>query len=109
MERKTIIYYNSLKRDGSEYLNGVLQYLEAEWNDTNKIACFDNGKWEIKTHSDKLNIQENHYDCGIFTILYAEFITQKREINFHQKDIEDDIREKLVYCLLNNKRLINWN
>nr|CAD7261685.1 unnamed protein product [Timema shepardi] len=49
--------------------------------------------------------QQNGSDCGVFTCIYAEYLSRKAELSFSQKDMPY-FRQKMVYEILKSKLLL---
>nr|CAD7460966.1 unnamed protein product [Timema tahoe] len=49
--------------------------------------------------------QQNGSDCGVFTCIYAEYLSRNAELSFSQKDMPY-FRQKMVYEILKSKLLL---
>jgi sentrin-specific protease 1 len=90
--KETIKFYDSKGRKECDELRAVKFYLEHE-DDSDLMY------WTIED-VENYPKQQNDYDCGIFTCLYAEFITREAEMSFSQKDIPN-YRESIARSILN--------
>ena len=95
MQQKKIQHFKSLGRNGNLYMEGILKYLENEWqraNETNGI--FPNrGEWKIVTFSSDTPRQSNAYDCGVFVCLFADLLSIDIPLSFSQAHINDSKRK----------------
>lgn len=68
---KRIQFFDSMGSSGRPYLQGLLQYLEDEHKDKKK-SQLDTSDWElVPCDSDTCPQQENGFDCGVFTCMFA--------------------------------------
>ena len=85
---KKIEYYDSLleryRHHAEDYLNGALRYLGDE---AKKLGRgFLPNEWEL-VPTDLINTpqQLNGYDCGVFTIMFTDFLTDNLPLDFSQE------------------------
>ena len=73
---------------GQKYLNALKQYMKDE---AEKRKCeFNESEWTTKTNPINLTPQQgdkNFVDCGVFTTMFADFITDNLPLGFHERDI----------------------
>lgn len=95
MKDKTIKFYDSMQHGASnmDVLDTLREYLKSESLDKKKVE-FDLDGWVVE---DVQNIpqQNNSSDCGVFSCMYAEFITRNQQINFTQDHMQY-FRQKMV-------------
>ncbi|KAJ1721355.1 hypothetical protein LPJ53_004108 [Coemansia erecta] len=91
---KRITYYDALLGDNDECLELLMEYLRSESQDKLGVE-FDDSQWTM--FCDK-NIprQRNGYDCGVFAITFAEYITRDAEMAFSQSNCPL-LRRKIIY------------
>ena len=77
IQQREIHYYDSTNGDGNKYKNALLQWLIDEAR--NKNSTFDASEWELKSIKDCPQ-QHNGYDCGVFTIMCANFLSDNLPI-----------------------------
>lgn len=80
MLKKELWYYDSLRskrtiEKAEESLKPLLLYLEADWKDKRKEGTFDRRNWSIHL-SKTAPLQKNSDDCGVFTLMYADYLSQ---------------------------------
>lgn len=97
VQEKKIAYYDSMQVNGKKYLESALQYLADESLTMN--LPFDKEQWEFIMYTDRLPLQENDYDCGVFVLMYADFITNDLPLVFGQEHMEL-FRKKMCVAIL---------
>lgn len=101
-QEKTIRYYDSQGRADMECLNNLKMYIEAEGKAKKKNVKAR--QWKLEG-VENIPQQVNFYDCGMFTLQYAEHISRKCKMNFKQKDMPY-YRRRMMYEIL-TKTLIS--
>ena len=99
LKKRGAYYYDSLRRDNSKILENLLNYLESVHMDKKK-APFDTSDFTNENVKD-IPTQENGYDCGIFMLKYAEYLSRNASITFTQKDMPQ-FRKRMVYEIVQN-------
>ena len=98
----TINYYDSLGSDGSRYLEVLLRYIQAE-HIRKKQQPLQENEWALHSHDgSEIPQQDNNCDCGVFTLVYADYITDNLPLTFEQKDIAD-FRLKIYHSIQSGK------
>ncbi|KAJ3390742.1 Smt3-specific protease [Lobulomyces angularis] len=89
----------------STWLNDEIMrdYLAQEHMDKKKVP-FDFCGW-VDIDSRDCPVQHNGYDCGVFTCIFAEYLSRNEDFDFSQKDMQY-YRERLVWEICNLKLLI---
>jgi len=64
----------------SKYLNGALRYLGDEAK--KRKIVFSPGDWKLVSSDKYTPQQENGFDCGVFTIMFADFLTDNLPLAF---------------------------
>jgi hypothetical protein len=85
MAERIITYYDSLHRDGVQYLQAMHQYIQDEFFSRKGTHLPHSDKWILKSCAQ--GHQNNGYDCGVFAFAYALYLSVNKEINFNQEDI----------------------
>ena len=86
MCEKEIVYYDSMGGCGTKYVEGALKYLEDESAKLG-INTFCSDEWELISTNIRVPQQQNGCDCGVFTIMYADFITDNLPLDFSQEHV----------------------
>uniref|UniRef100_A0A182YL89 Ubiquitin-like protease family profile domain-containing protein n=1 Tax=Anopheles stephensi TaxID=30069 RepID=A0A182YL89_ANOST len=102
LRRKTIHYYDSMGSPNNAVLNALEEYLCQESMDKRKTP-FD------KSGLTKQNIrdcprQKNGSDCGVFSCMFAEFLTRDHPITFDQSNMPY-FRKKMTVEIMSGKLL----
>ena len=102
MKEKRIQFYDSMGGSGKEYLNAIYRYLQDEHLDKKK--CELPGDWELRTCDGSTPRQLNGYDCGVFTCMFADFLSTGSPFVFGQDHVTH-CRERIALAILNGKAL----
>jgi Ulp1 family protease len=115
MEKENIVVYDSLPfnsvvyKDIVENLKSyIVAELKASWQNKNVVKedtyqKFKNvNEWEVKYPSDIPN-QDNDFDCGVFTFLFAKYLSKGWNFDFTQSDIPQ-IRRQIALDIANYKK-----
>lgn len=94
IKNKKFEYFDSLRGEDSTCLNHLSQYLMDEYKNKRNEERPDILKWP-RVYPKSIPEQVNGYDCGIFLILFADYLSKSAKLNFSQKDIEN-FRVKLA-------------
>ncbi|RLN10248.1 hypothetical protein BBJ28_00014183 [Nothophytophthora sp. Chile5] len=87
MSEKRIQYYDSMNGSGAACLDVLLRYLRDEMEHKKKEK-FDDEGWELVTTASDTPQQSNGSDCGVFSCMFADYISQNKALTFSQKDME---------------------
>lgn len=102
IKNKTIKYYDSMGAPNNGALNALADYLKSESLDKKKVEL-DMSKWKLENVRN-IPQQENGSDCGVFSCMYAEFVTRNRPIVFTQANMQY-FRMKMVYEISSGQML----
>ncbi len=101
VQKKKIVYCDSMNGDGSRYTEGMLRYLEDEYNAKGYTFGFDRDEWELNSRNLDYPQQRNGYDCGVFATTCADFAASNLPFNFSQDDIAEN-RRRICLKILND-------
>ncbi|KAH8386409.1 hypothetical protein KR093_000341, partial [Drosophila rubida] len=93
MRNKTIRYYDSMGKPNQMVLNALESYLREESLDKRKVP-FDTSDFKIESVQN-VPQQTNGSDCGVFSCMFAEYITRDQPLSFSQENMEY-FRKKMV-------------
>jgi len=109
MDEKRIQYYDydSLKRNGTRYLDGIFQYLQDDYKRQFK-SDMDTSEWRLvlctedTPQQDKYN-KDNGWDCGVFVCLFADFIAMDCApiFNYDEASI-NKCRDRIALSIMDN-------
>jgi len=100
MEEKKIQYYDSMGGPGMIKLKGLLQYLKDEWK-AKKGGEMDVSEWKLVACTKDTPQQLNGFDCGVFTCMFADFVTKDCEPVFQQQHITQ-CRDRIALSIMKN-------
>ena len=82
VQRKEIHYNDSMSGSGTRFLRAALQWLIDEARDKKGIEL-DGSEWNLV--SGTVPQQANGFDCGVFSIMNADFASEDLEFCYSQK------------------------
>jgi sentrin-specific protease 1 len=90
--KKRIQYYDSKGGDGFHFMSGLQKYFKDEATkhagDTSVAHLLDLDSWElIPTDTDTTPQQTNDLDCGVFTCVFAYYLTLQLKLRFTADDM----------------------
>lgn len=100
---KTIKYYDSMGKANDKVLSMLANYLQEEMRDKKK-QIMDMSGWRTENVVG-IPQQQNGFDCGVFSCMFAEFYTRKRPFTFSQAHMEY-FRQKMVLEITTGKMLL---
>ncbi|KAH8292512.1 hypothetical protein KR054_011176, partial [Drosophila jambulina] len=103
MRDRTIRYYDSMGRHNQFVLDALESYLQQESLDKCQVP-FDTSGFTIESVQD-VPRQSNGYDCGVFSCMFAEYVTRNAKINFSQKNMAY-FRKRMILEIIDGKL---WN
>lgn len=86
IQQKKIQYFDSLGGPGDIYLKGALRYLGDEAEKL-RLKEFKKEDWQLVSSQQGTPQQENGFDCGVFSIMFADFLTDFLPLTFQQENI----------------------
>jgi len=100
---RKVRYYDSMGKENNKCLNALLQYLVSESLDKKKTS-YDISTWATENMKD-IPQQMNGSDCGMFSCMFAEYVSRNAKITFSQKEMPY-FRRKMVYEIISKKLLM---
>lgn len=94
LQKKRFEYFDSLNGEDSVCLNHLSQYLVDEFRNKRNEDRPDILKWP-KVYPKDIPKQSNGFDCGVFLVLFADYLSKSAKLDFSQEDVED-FRVKLA-------------
>ena len=99
MSDKRIQYFDSMAGSGQTYISSLLQYLCDESVDKLQTPL-DKTSWKLQTCDRASTPQQNNgSDCGMFSIIFADFLADNLPLKFSQADIAE-FRVKVCASIL---------
>eukprot|EP00956_Cyclotella_meneghiniana_P000265 scaffold323_cov91-Cyclotella_meneghiniana.AAC.11 len=100
MEEKKIQYYDSLGGTDRVKLEGLLEYVKDEYK-AKKGGDMDVSEWKLVGCTSDTPRQLNGYDCGVFTCMFSDFISNDCPLVFNQKHV-NQCRERIALSIMKN-------
>ena len=100
VELKMIVYFDSYRNNDPDLMHGLLQYLMDEWKNTRMNQVMDWDEWKLVACPVDTPSQTNSVDCGAFTCMYADFITNDCKSIFHARNM-GHFRRYIALSILN--------
>jgi Ulp1 family protease len=91
MEQKSITFYDSMNGAGSGYLDAAIRWLADEHQDKKKGPLQPPpNQWSLQSRLPHVPQQGNGYDCGVFTSMCADYLTDDLPLQcYGQADMEN--------------------
>ncbi|CAJ1958345.1 unnamed protein product, partial [Cylindrotheca closterium] len=108
LKEKNIQVYDSIrgKRAGPQIIQNLMRYLDDEHSSLHVTGLPNKEAWQsICTNADTPQ-QQNGYDCGVFTCLFADCVSLGVPMAFDQSDIDNNARQKLALAILNDRPIL---
>ena len=99
MAKKEIHYYDSMSGDGKKYLEGMKKWLIDEYLDKKK-GEFNIENWILIDREKHVPQQQNGVDCGMFSIVCADFLSDDLPLDYAQQDMPF-FRKKIAAAVIN--------
>jgi len=87
MRRKRIQMYDSMGDHGKYFLECIFRYLQDEHVAVKGCSLPDKESWRLVGTTPDTPCQLNGVDCGVFTCMFADFLSVGRPLLFTQRDI----------------------
>jgi len=100
MQERRIQFYDSMGGDGKYYLDALFRYVKDEWknkNDGKELPHAD--EWKLVTCRPDTPRQENGFDCGVFTCMFADFLSMGYPLLFTQSHVTQ-CRERIALSIM---------
>jgi sentrin-specific protease 1 len=89
IQKKEIHYYDSMSGSGKTYLDASLQWLIDEGKEK-KNLIIKREEWKLFDKESHVPQQRNGYDCGMFTILCADYCSDDLPLKYNQQEMSDN-------------------
>lgn len=80
VQEQKIQYFDSLGGSGKHYLQFLFKYIQDEHLDKRKSPLKSPELWSLVPCTPDTPRQQNGYDCGVFTCLFADWISMDRPL-----------------------------
>ena len=86
---QTLRIFDSMGTNREMYLEALLRFVKDSWQLINNGISFpDSEQWQLVDYTDDIPIQNKEHDCGVFCCMYADCISNNRELNFSYEIIQ---------------------
>ena len=108
VQKRRLKYYDSLGGEGHKYLNGLQLYLLDEAKKFRGVtgvnqSLLDVANWEVVPGGEMLTPQQaNCDDCGVFTCIYANYVSADLPLGFTATDMPL-FRKRITLDILRKK------
>lgn len=99
VEAREIHYYDSMGGNGDKYMRAILKWIVDEARDKKEIDGYDVSEYRLIDHGHNIPQQENGYDCGVFSCMFADFDTDDLPFQFSQENLAE-FRLKIVLAIM---------
>lgn len=86
VQRREIHYYDSMTGNGERHLKAILRWLGDESQDKKKCPLDTHG-WRLVDGQHDVPQQNNGYDCGVFSIICADFLSDGLPLEYSQSEM----------------------
>jgi Ulp1 family protease len=89
MEKKEIHYYDSMSGSGKVYLQSALKWIQDEAKEK-KNEIINTNEWKLIDRESHVPQQRNGYDCGMFSIYCADYVTDDLPLEYNQDEMGEN-------------------
>ena len=88
-----------------QFLHALFRYIQDEHKDKKKAPLPDADQWQLVPCTHDTPQQENLSDCGVFTCMFADFLTKDCPLLFDQGHI-DKCRDRIALSILQGQAIV---
>ena len=94
---KKIVYYDSMGGAGKRYVDAIMKYIQDEHKDKLNTPLSDIADWKsIYGTRNGCPQQQNGCDCGVFTLVCCDFLSNDLPLSYSQEDVTAIWRLKIA-------------
>jgi Ulp1 family protease len=97
-QKKRIEYFDSMRGKGAFYTDALFRWIQDEA--VTRGLNINMEEWTTYSRSHEIPQQGNGFDCGVFTIIAADFLSDNLPLLYSQSDMES-FRLKIILRILN--------
>lgn len=86
IQKKEIHYYDSMSGSGKKHLEGIRDWIIDEAK-VKKGIELDPNEFKLVSRERHVPQQENGFDCGVFSIICADYLTDDLPLDYGQNDM----------------------
>ena len=97
---KQVCYYDSMSASAGQiafFGETMLRWVKDEHQNKKGAPLPDENMWKV-VHPEHVPQQKNGFDCGVFMVTVAEYLSRRVELTFTQEDIEDRRLQMALQC-----------
>lgn len=98
--KKEVHYYDSMSGSGRKYLLALQQWLKDEAKDKKGVEDLDTSDWKLLDREPGVPQQSNGYDCGVFSIMCADYLSDDLPIGSYSQSEMPSCRVKIGCSIL---------
>lgn len=98
MQKREIHYYDSMSGSGHDYLQALKKWVFDDVKDKKGVEL-DMSGWKLVSRQPDVPQQHNGFDCGVFTITFADYLADDLPLLFSQQDISTN-RQRFALSIL---------
>jgi hypothetical protein len=98
MTNCNVQYFDSSGSNGTLIMDNIFHWIKDEARER-KTADFDGSKWKKISHRKGIPQQTNDFDCGVFTICCASYLSDDFPLTFTQSEMQQ-FRDKISYAIM---------
>lgn len=106
MQERRVQYYDSMGGSGIQYLRDIFQYIQDEHRDKKKCPLPNVDDWKLVPCTRDTPRQHNGYDCGVFTCMFADFISKDCPLDVLGQDHITQCRERIALSILEGQAIL---
>ncbi len=99
VQRKELHYYDSMSGSGDKYLGHILHWLVDEAKEKKQITL-NPSEWRMVDRQKDVPQQRNGVDCGVFSTICADFVSDDLPIGSYCQDDMPSYRLKIGAAIL---------
>ncbi|PKY44852.1 hypothetical protein RhiirA4_542163 [Rhizophagus irregularis] len=105
IKERRLEYYDSMSKGCNESVLSLLKhYVEEEYKDKKKAPSYDTSEWKYY-RVNNLPQQTNAYDCGVFSMTFAEHISRGASVLFTPPRYMKYFRLKMMWEIIDSELL----
>lgn len=104
MLEKRIQFYDSMGGSGMDYMKDLMRYLKDEHQAKKGSPLPDEDKWRLVPCTSDTPMQQNGFDCGVFTCMFADFLSKNCPLTFSQEHVTQ-CRERIALSIMNGSAI----
>jgi Ulp1 family protease len=101
IQRKEIHYYDSMSGSGERHMKAVLRWLTDEAREKKQMTL-DPAEWKLVDREKDVPQQQNGYDCGVFSVICADYLSDSLLLRYSQEEMPDN-RIKIAWAIREGK------